>query len=93
MGLNHETAPVQVREHFAVNAEQQGEKAREIIDLSTIGEAVVVSTCNRMELYSVAGLFAVMALAALPLTWVAYRHRAAIGDLMRTTFLAPWYSS
>ena len=52
MGLNHETAPVQVREHFAVNAEQQGARAKEIVALSTIGEAVVVSTCNRMEIYA-----------------------------------------
>ena len=52
MGLNHETAPVQVREHFAVNAEQQGTRAKEIIALSTIGEAVVISTCNRMEIYA-----------------------------------------
>ena len=52
MGLNHETAPVQVREHFAVNAEQQGVRASEITALSTIGEAVVVSTCNRMEIYA-----------------------------------------
>lgn len=52
MGLNHETAPVQVREHFAVGADQQGEKANEIIALSTIAESVVISTCNRMEVYA-----------------------------------------
>ncbi|MFK7912232.1 MAG: glutamyl-tRNA reductase [Akkermansiaceae bacterium] len=53
MGLNHETAPVQVREHFAVGAEEQGTKANEIIALSTIAESVVISTCNRMEVYAV----------------------------------------
>lgn len=51
MGLNHETAPVQVREHFAVSAQMQGAKAAEIIRLSTLAEAVVLSTCNRMEIY------------------------------------------
>ena len=54
MGLNHETAPVQVREHFAVSAETQGEKARDIVALSTIGESVVISTCNRTEVYAAA---------------------------------------
>lgn len=54
LGLNHETAPVEVREHFAVAAELQGEKAREIIGLSTIAESVVLSTCNRMEIYAAA---------------------------------------
>ncbi|HCC20536.1 MAG TPA: glutamyl-tRNA reductase [Verrucomicrobiales bacterium] len=51
MGLNHEAAPVQVREHFAVEADEQGVRAREIIALSTIAESVVISTCNRMEVY------------------------------------------
>ncbi|MBK1830663.1 glutamyl-tRNA reductase [Verrucomicrobiaceae bacterium R5-34] len=51
LGLNHETAPVEVREHFAVAADALGEKAREIIELSTIAESVVLSTCNRMEIY------------------------------------------
>lgn len=54
MGLNHETAPVQVREHFAVSVEAQGEKARDVVALSTIGESVVISTCNRTEVYAVA---------------------------------------
>ena len=51
MGLNHEAAPVQVREHFAVEADEQGVRAREIIALSTIAESVVISTCNRMDVY------------------------------------------
>ena len=54
MGVNHETAPVQVREHFAVSTETQGEKARHIVALSTIGESVVISTCNRTEVYAAA---------------------------------------
>ena len=51
MGLNHETAPVEVREHFAVPAEQLGSRAKELTALSTIAEGVVLSTCNRMEIY------------------------------------------
>ncbi len=49
MGLNHETAPVEVREHFAVHAEQLGTRAKSLTELSTIAEGVVLSTCNRME--------------------------------------------
>lgn len=51
IGLNHETAPVEVREHFAVPAEQQGERAKALTELHFIGESVVLSTCNRMEVY------------------------------------------
>jgi len=46
MGLNHEAAPVQVREHFAVETDEQGVRAKEIIALSTIAESVVISTCK-----------------------------------------------
>ncbi len=51
MGLNHETAPVEVREHFAVAQEGLGPMARELTELTTIAEGVVISTCNRMEVY------------------------------------------
>ena len=51
MGINHETAPVEVREHFAVPEKELGSKARELTELSTIAEGVVISTCNRTELY------------------------------------------
>lgn len=58
-----------------------------VMDFSRLAEGFQV------ELYSVAGLFAVLAMAALPLAWLVYRHREAIGGAMRTTFLDPWYSS
>lgn len=51
IGLNHETAPVEVREHFTVPAEQLGTRAKELTELAEIGEGVVLSTCNRMEIY------------------------------------------
>lgn len=54
IGLNHETAPVEVREHFAVPAEELGQRAVEIMALDALGESVVLSTCNRMEIYVVA---------------------------------------
>lgn len=51
IGLNHETAPVEVREQFAVSAPKQGLVSKEISALDGVGEAVVLSTCNRMEVY------------------------------------------
>lgn len=51
LGLNHETAPVEVRERFAVPAEQQGVLSRELLSLEGVHEAVVLSTCNRTEVY------------------------------------------
>jgi len=51
MGLNHETAPVEVREHFAVSTDDLGSRAKELTELTTIAEGVVISTCNRVEVY------------------------------------------
>lgn len=54
LGLNHQTAPVDVRERFAVSAEKLGEASHEISKLSGLAEVVVLSTCNRMEVYALA---------------------------------------
>ncbi|MFT3991499.1 MAG: glutamyl-tRNA reductase [Luteolibacter sp.] len=51
LGLNHRTAPVEVRERFAVGTPKLGEAASELVRHIAADEAVVVSTCNRTEFY------------------------------------------
>ncbi len=51
LGLNHRTAPVEVREKFAVGNTQLGQTAHEMVRLAEASEAVVISTCNRTEFY------------------------------------------
>lgn len=51
LGLNHKTAPVEVRERFAIGQTKLGEAATELRSLSGVAEAVVISTCNRTEFY------------------------------------------
>jgi glutamyl-tRNA reductase len=51
LGLNHRTAPVEVRERFAVGAPKLGEAAGELAALAEVSESVVISTCNRTEFY------------------------------------------
>ena len=51
LGLNHKTAPVEIRECFAVGNHRLGDAAREIHTLAAVSEAVVISTCNRTEFY------------------------------------------
>ena len=48
-GVSHHRAPVEVRERVALTLEQAGELARELA--APGGEAVVLSTCNRTEVY------------------------------------------
>jgi glutamyl-tRNA reductase len=49
-GLNHEKAPVKLRERFALSADQVSTLYREV-ELSSGAELVVLSTCNRTEAY------------------------------------------
>jgi len=51
VGLNHRTAPVEVRERFAVTTPRLADAARELTTLQGVAEGVVVSTCNRTEYY------------------------------------------
>lgn len=53
IGLNHHTAPVDVRERLAVTPSHLPELLRALRDAPGVGEVVVVSTCNRFEIYAV----------------------------------------
>jgi glutamyl-tRNA reductase len=53
VGLNHRTAPVEMRERVAFSAEQARQAAGELRGRGILLETVVLSTCNRSELYGV----------------------------------------
>jgi len=53
VGLSHKTAPVAVREKVAFPPENMQAPLEQILTLAGIAEAVIVSTCNRVELYAV----------------------------------------
>ncbi len=48
-GLSHKTAPVEVRERFAFPDERACAVAQELTRQSALNEAMVLSTCNRVE--------------------------------------------
>ena len=54
VGLSHRTAPVEVRERLAVATERMGAELRAVIEAHPVTEGVLISTCNRVELYAVA---------------------------------------
>jgi glutamyl-tRNA reductase len=54
IGCNHRTAPVELRERVAFTQEQALDAAAELRRQGILQEAVVLSTCNRSELYGVA---------------------------------------
>jgi glutamyl-tRNA reductase len=53
IGLSHRTARVEVRERFALDAEARAELARQVCAEDGVHEALVLSTCNRTEIYAV----------------------------------------
>ena len=53
VGLNHRTAPVEVREKVSFTAEQAQRAAEELRARGILEETLVLSTCNRSEVYGV----------------------------------------
>ncbi|MDQ1522406.1 MAG: glutamyl-tRNA reductase [Pyrinomonadaceae bacterium] len=49
VGLNHKTAPVEVRERLAFTDEACAETLQTLVDGELISEGLIVSTCNRVE--------------------------------------------
>src|ERR1700726_2184849 len=55
LGVSHKTAPVALRERLAFGEERAGEFAAQAVATPAVREAVVISTCNRTEIYLVVG--------------------------------------
>ncbi|MBI5204292.1 MAG: glutamyl-tRNA reductase [Nitrospirae bacterium] len=52
VGLNHKTADVDVREKLAFNGQKLEEGLMRLKTIAEIKEAVILSTCNRVEMYT-----------------------------------------
>lgn len=52
-GVNHKTAPVRVRERLALNDESLPAALDSLLREDCVKEALILSTCNRMEVYCV----------------------------------------
>lgn len=53
VGLSHKTAPVEIRERLAVPESRLGEALIRLCSYPGVKEGVLLSTCNRVEVYSV----------------------------------------
>ena len=54
VGLNHETAPMEVRETVAFSRSVLGESLKRLHSLVSVQEGVILSTCNRVEVVALA---------------------------------------
>ena len=56
LGLSHHSSPVELRERFAFAEAKIPDALKSLRDSGTAAEAVIVSTCNRVEIYAATAL-------------------------------------
>lgn len=54
IGLNHKTAPIEIRERLAFQESEMENALRQAHSLSSVKENMILSTCNRVEIYAIA---------------------------------------
>ena len=81
IGLSHHSAPVELRERFAFAETEIPAALKSLRDSGATVEAVILSTCNRVEIYAATALEPARAFAELK-QFLARRHpgEAAPGD-------------
>jgi glutamyl-tRNA reductase len=82
LGLNHNTAPLAMRERVVFHVERLGEALAEAKRVLA-PEAAILSTCNRTELYLAAGAPGAAA------EWLARYHRLQPGELSPFLYTLP----
>jgi len=50
IGVNHKTAPIEVRERIAISRDELPETTRALAAVPGVLECMIVSTCNRVEI-------------------------------------------
>lgn len=74
-GINHQTAPLDVREQIAFNAETMDVALRDLIGNGAAKEATILSTCNRTEVYCSTHE------PTQAINWLASYHHLAANDI------------
>ncbi|MGQ0801057.1 MAG: glutamyl-tRNA reductase [Pseudomarimonas sp.] len=77
LGINHQTAPVAMRERVAFAEEAIPAALAELLARMGVHEAAVLSTCNRTEVYCRVDATA----AHLPEQWLAEHHHMPVDQL------------
>jgi len=77
LGLNHLTAPVSLREQVAFDEDAAGAALLDLSQQAGVEEAMILSTCNRTELY--VGVAA--GAESIPQAWLGRHHHLTPGKL------------
>jgi glutamyl-tRNA reductase len=81
-GINHQTAPLNVREQIAFNADSMEPALRDLVDHGA-KEATILSTCNRTEVYCSSPE------PEQPIHWLAEYHKMQRADIEPYLYVLP----
>jgi glutamyl-tRNA reductase len=88
LGINHNSAAVEVRERVAFAPEQVSEALVDACDIAGVEEVVILSTCNRTELYAILPEGARMGdKAAELIEWLANYHHLSARELHQFAYI------
>ncbi len=68
IGVNHKTAPIELRERIAISREELPDTTRALAAVPGVAECMIVSTCNRVE------ILAAVESPAIDVTSFLHRH-------------------
>ncbi|WP_341675850.1 glutamyl-tRNA reductase [Niveibacterium sp. SC-1] len=83
LGINHHSAPLNLRERVAFQADVQAEALASLMRAKLVREAAILSTCNRTELYCATERPEAIA------DWLAEWHRIELPQLAPHLFTLP----
>ncbi|WP_416305006.1 glutamyl-tRNA reductase [Neptunicella sp. SCSIO 80796] len=83
LGINHKTAPVEIREKVSFSTEQLIEAYRSLHQSTGCLESVILSTCNRTEIYC----YTEQQADNLLVQWLAEYHQLDVEQLNNVSYL------
>jgi len=89
VGLNHKTAPVQIRERVAFAPDQLPETLRNLAAQANISEAAILSTCNRTEMLCCVDT----ADSEIIIEWLRQHHEFSANELNPYMYIHPEQSA
>lgn len=88
LGISHNSAAVELRERVAFAPEQVNEALNDACEALAIEEVVILSTCNRTEVYAVTlGEQAVADKTVELIDWIAGYHHLSAAELHRCVYI------
>lgn len=88
-GINHKTAPVDIRERVAFAPTQLPDALQDLVSNPHIQEAAIISTCNRTELYCGLDHQDI----ALITRWLSDFHRLTVNDIEPYIYAHPGHDA